>query len=283
MPNYNHILRTYYFLYECYMQFFIVTFRETLEAAIIIGLIFSMLKIFGVEKKRKRYISLGVILGIVMSFIFAGVFQRFLWGFSWATEKIYEWILMLVACAMITQFLIWTNSNFKNIGTKIKKSVEHIVTTWQLWMLSILAFASVVREWVETVIFFHALDFSLASNDIWFAIAWVIGAVILSYILFFTIQKIDVSKVLKYTNILFILVAWGLLAHGIVEFQGAGVLPTIVKPLFDLSSVLSEKEGIGAILKAAFSYDANPSLIAFVAYVTYIVWFWYYFFFRKKA
>ncbi len=40
------------------MQFFIVTFRETLEAAIIIGLIFSMLKVFDIETKKKRYITL---------------------------------------------------------------------------------------------------------------------------------------------------------------------------------------------------------------------------------
>jgi len=53
------------------MSIFIVTFRETLEAAIIIGLIFSMLKVFGVENKKKRYISLGIILGIIMSFFFA--------------------------------------------------------------------------------------------------------------------------------------------------------------------------------------------------------------------
>ena len=242
-----------------------------------------MLKVFGVEQKRKRYITLGIILGIVMSFVFAGVFQRFLWGFEWATEKVYEGILMLVACAMITQFLLWTNSNFKNIWKKIKKSVEHIVSTGQLWMLSILAFASVVREGVETVIFFHALDFSLASNDIWFAIAGVLGAVVISYLLFFTIQKINISKVLRYTNILFIIVAGGLLAHWIVEFQWAWVLPTIVKPFFDLSWILSEKEGIGAILKAAFSYDANPSLLAFVAYVVYIWSLSYYIFFRKKA
>ena len=53
---------------------------------------------------------------------------------------------MIFACAMITQFLVWTNSNFKNIGKRLKKSVEQIVTSGQLWMLSILAFASVVRE-----------------------------------------------------------------------------------------------------------------------------------------
>jgi len=84
---------------------------------------------------------------------------------------VYEGVLMLLACMMITQFLIWTNANFKNIGKKIKKSVENIVTTNQLWMLSILAFASVVREGVETVIFLNALNFSFQNGDVFLALA----------------------------------------------------------------------------------------------------------------
>ena len=264
------------------MDIFIVTFRETLEAAIIIGLIFSMLRVFWVQKKRKRYISLGIVAWIIMSFLFAYLFQKIFWWFSGATEKLYEWILMLIACAMITQFLVWSNANFKNIWKKIKSTVESIVTSWQLWMLSILAFASVVREWVETVIFLNALNFSFWNmSDIIWALWGIIGAILISYILFFTIQKINISKVLSYTNVLFILVAGGLLAHGIVELQWAGVFPVVIKPFFDLSSILSESEWIGAILKAWFSYDANPSLIAFLAWLMYLGWFGYYFFGRK--
>lgn len=264
------------------MWIFIVTFRETLEAAIIIGLIFSMLRVFWVEKKKKRYITLWVILWIIMSFFFAGGFQYFFWAFEGKSEKIYEWILMIVACLLITQFIVWTNTNFKNAGKHIKKSVEYIVTSKQLWMLSILAFASVVREWVETVIFLNALNFSLVSKDIWLALSWVLVAIGVSYILFFTIQKISITRVLRVTNILFILIAGWLLAHGIVEFQWAWVFPTIIKPFFDLSWVLSESEGLWAILKAGFSYDANPSLIAFVAWIVYLWWLGYYVFWKRK-
>ncbi len=265
------------------MAIFIVTFRETLEAAIIVGLIFSMLKVFGAQERSKVYITLGILAWIIMSFFFAAGFLYFFGWFEGKVEKIYEWVLMILACAMITQFLIWTNANFKNIWKKLKKSIEHIITIKQLWMLSILVFASVVLEWVETVIFLNALDFSFVWADIWLALLWIFGAIVVSYILFFSIQKINISRVLKATNIIFILVAWGLLAHGLVEFQAAGILPTFMKPLFDLSGILSEREGLWAILKAALSYDANPSLLAFTAYVTYIVWFWYYFFGRKKV
>jgi len=271
-----------YILIHTFMAIFIVTFRETLEAAIIIGLIFSMLKTFGAQEKSKTYIFLGIVAWIVMSFFFAAGFQYFFGWFEWTVEKVYEWVLMILACAMITQFLVWTNANFKNIWKKLKKSIEHIITIKQLWMLSILVFASVVREWVETVIFLNALNFSFAWADIWLALLGIVGAVIVSYILFFSIQKINISKVLRATNAIFILVAGWLLAHGIVEFQWAWFLPTFMKPLFDLSGVLSEKTWLWAILKAALSYDANPSLLAFTAYLSYIIWFWYYFFGRKS-
>jgi len=265
------------------MWIFIVTFRETLEAAIIIGLIFSMLRVFWVEKKRKRYITLWIVLWIIMSFFFAAWFEYFFGWFTGKTEKIFEWVLMILASIMITQFLIWTNANFKGIWKKIKKTVQDIVSSGQLWMLSILAFASVVREWVETVIFLNALNFSLVSSDIWLALWGVFWAIALSYVLFFTIKQVNISKVLRITNILFILVAGWLLAHGIVEFQGAWLLPVLVKPVFDISWILSESQGIWAILKAWFSYDANPSLIAFVAWTMYLWWFGYYFFGRRKV
>lgn len=264
------------------MGIFIVTFRETLEAAIIIGIIFSVLKVFWVEKKKKRYISLWIILWIIMSFFFAAWFQYFFWWFEGKTEKIYEWVLMLLASIMITQFLLWTNKNFSNIGKKIKQSVEYIVTTWQLWMLSLLAFVSVVREWVETVIFLNALNFSFVGPDIYFALGGIIWAIIISYILFFSLQKINIREVLVYTNIMFIFVAGWLLAHAIVEFQWAWVLPTFIKPLFDLSPVLSESEWFWAILKASISYDANPSLMAFVSWIIYLWFFWWYVFWRRK-
>ncbi len=265
------------------MQFFIITFRETLEAAIIIGLIFSMLKVFGVEDSKKRYITIGIVMWIIMSFFFAGGFQYFFGWFEWKTEKIYEGVLMLVACLMITQFLVWTNANFKNIGKKIKNSVEQIVSSGQLWMLSILAFASVVREGVETVIFFNALDFSFWNSDVFYALAGIVAAIALSYLLFFSISKVNMAKVLQYTNILFVLVAGWLLAHSIVEFQWAWVLPTIIKPVFDLSPILSESEWLWAILKAGFSYDANPSLLAFTAYVWYVFWFGMYFWMKNNS
>jgi len=254
------------------MTSFIITFRETLEAALVVGLLLSLVNAFYKQfGKAHLYIIYWVIAWIVFSFIFSYAFNSFLWGFGWKTEKVYEWILMIAAFLMISHLLLWTNKNSKKISEQIKTKVESALLKSELWVIATIAFFSVVREWVETVIFLNALNVSADEGSILLWILGIIIAIILSVILFFSLKKINITAIFKTTNVLLLLIAAWLLAHGIVEFQGAGWLPTFVKPLFDLSGVLSEKEWLGSFLKAMFWYDANPSLIAVIAYFTYLI------------
>ena len=254
------------------MTSFIITFRETLEAALVVGLLLSLVNAFYKQfGKAHLYIIYWVVAGIALSFIFAYVFNSFLWGFEWKTEKVYEWILMIAAFLMISHLLIWTSKNSKKLSGHIKSKVENALVKSELMVIGFIAFFSVVREWVETVIFLNALNVSVDGGSIFLWILGIIIAIVLSVILFFSLKKINITAIFKTTNILLLLIAAWLLAHGIVKFQWAGWLPTFVKPLFDLSWVLSEKEWVGSFLKAMFWYDANPSLIAVIAYFTYLI------------
>lgn len=253
------------------MSAFIITLRETLEAAIIIGIIFSLLKAFGIGWNRKIYVIYGIVLWIIFSFLFSFAIDSLFWEFEWKIEKIYEGVLMLLAAAMITHFIIWTNTHFRNIGTKLKKWIQLSLESWKIWVLTILAFISVIREWVETVIFLKSAEFAGLSGGIFYALGWFFSACTIAIALFFIIKSINVSNVIKATNIIFVLLWAGLLSHAVSEFEWAWILPKIIKPLFDLNSTfLSEKTGIWALLKAALSYDADPSLLAFSLYLGYI-------------
>lgn len=260
------------------MGTFLIPFRETLEAAVIVWLILSILNVSWWIEKWRKFIFSWVLAGIIFSIILAWGFHIFFSGFEWTVEKIYEWILMIVAFWLITQFIIWTNHNFKNIWLKAKKNVTKALDTWNLWILFMITFFVVVREWVETIIFLSALKISFSNSSIFIWFLWIFMAVILSWAMFQWIKKINIRKVLKYSNIMFIFIAGWLLAHWIVEFQWANIIPTFIKPVFDLSIVLSEKEWIWSFLKAIFGYDADPSLIALVAYFSYIstmfIWLW---------
>ena len=53
-------------------------------------------------------------------------------------------------------------------------------------------------------------------------------------------------------------IAAGLIAHGVHEFQEAGVLPVFIENVWDINWLVDEKGTFGSILKALFGYNGNP-------------------------
>lgn len=249
---------------------YLITFREGLEAALIVGILLSCLRALKMNREQ-IYVWAGVALGLVLSLIFAWVFATFVGGFEGKTEKIYEGVLMLGAGALITHLVFWMRHKGKEIQQHLDAQVKESVQKGMLWMVALIATMSVVREGVETVIFFQALTVQASGSAPFISGgAGVLSAVLLAIIIFWTTKKVPVGAFFKYTSYFLVLIAAGLVGHGIVELQGAGWVPTFVKPVYDLSAVLSEKDGLGALLKAGFGYDANPSLLAVVGYLLYL-------------
>lgn len=250
---------------------FLITFRESLEAAVIVGILLAVLRTLG-QSKQSIFIWSGVGAGVILSLVFAWAFNILFGGFEGVAEEVYEGALMFFAAALITHLLFWMNQHSRTIRKTLEKKVTDILERKELWMLFLLAMFSVLREGVETVIFLQAI--SLQSDSafaFWAASLGCLTAIGLAVMIFWSSKSVSPKRFFQATTVFLIFVAAGLIAHGVVEFQGAGLLPTFIKPLFDLSSVLSESEGIGAILKALFGYDANPSLIAVIAYATFLI------------
>jgi high-affinity iron transporter len=257
---------------------YLITFREGLEAALIVGILLSCARVFK-TRKVQAYVWGGVLMGLILSLIFAYVFSHIIGGFEGTVEKVYEGVLMLGAAALITHLVVWMRHRGKGLEDSLNKKIVQSVEAGTLWMIAFIAMMSVVREGVETVIFFQAL-MAQAGGDapILSGVLGVLSAVLLAVIIFYTTKKVPVKSFFQYTAYFLALIAAGLLGHGIVELQGAHWLPTVVKPLYDISSVLPESEGVGALLKAGFGYDANPSLLAVLGYLIYLAlmarWMW---------
>ena len=76
-----------------------------------------------------------------------------------------------------------------------------------------------------------------------------------------------------------ILIAAGLVAHGVHEFQEAAVIPYAVKEVWDINPavtslgaypLLHEKGIIGSFMNGLFGYNGNPSLLEVLFYVGYL-------------
>ena len=85
-------------------------------------------------------------------------------------------------------------------------------------------------------------------------------------------KRINLGTFFRVTGIFLILVAAGLLAHGMAEFEEAGLLPAIM-PLWDVSSspVLGEGSIVSEFLTAFFGWDPEANLLELLAWFTYIV------------
>jgi high-affinity iron transporter len=73
------------------------------------------------------------------------------------------------------------------------------------------------------------------------------------------------------TGFLLILFAAGLVAHGVHEFNEAGVIPAVIEHVWDVNPILDENTTLGSMLKALFGYNGNPSLTEVLAYFVYFV------------
>ena len=141
--------------------------------------------------------------------------------------------------------------------------------------LFVLAFLAVGREGLELALFLLAAS---AASSAWQtligALLGLILSVILGWILFATTRRLNLKAFFQVTSILLILFAAGLVAHGIHEFNEAGLIPPVVEHVWDMNHLLDENSTQGELLKALFGYNGNPSLTEVVAYSSYFVLLW---------
>ena len=256
---------------------FIITFRETLEAALIIGIVLSFL-IRIKQTQYNKFVYLGLISGIAASIIGAFGFNVMAGGFTGKTEEIFEGITMLIGVVLLTTMIFWMMKQ-KNIAQELEQKVEVEIHEANKVGLFLLIFIAVLREGIETVIFLGAASFVSESNIIISAITGIITAIFLGYLLFVGAKKINIKLFFNITSVLLILFAAGLAAHGIHELQEAKLIPTSIEHVWDINPSVSpdgsypalhEKGYIGIILKELFGYNGNPSLIELISYIAYL-------------
>ncbi len=257
---------------------FVITFREVLEAALVIGIVLSYLA----KTKQTHYnpaVYMGVVYGVAASILGAFLFTWLLGGFTGSAEQVFEGMTMLIGALLLTTMILWMMKQ-KQIAVELEHRVAAELDKAHKWGLLLLVFFAVLREGIETVIFLKAASFSSPGNTLVGASAGIIAAIFLGYTIFFGSTKINLKKFFNITSFLLILFAAGLVAHGIHELQEAGVIPTLIEHVWDINPsvkpggaypLMHEKGYVGSFLKSMFGYNGNPSLIEVMSYLVYLL------------
>jgi high-affinity iron transporter len=250
---------------------FLITLREGLEAALIVGIVLGVLRKLGCAN-RSRPVWVGVLVAVVASIVAGLVFNGLGVAFEGRGEEIFEGVAMLLAAGVLTWMIFWMQRQGRQIQMELESDVRRAVTTGSAWALFSLAFVAVVREGIETVLFLTAAAFSATpAQTLTGGALGLVIAVVLGWLMFVVGKRLDVRSFFRGTSILLILFAAGLVAHGVHELQEAALLPTFVEHVWDINFVLDERGPVGTFLKALFGYNGNPSLLEVIAYSAYFV------------
>jgi high-affinity iron transporter len=248
---------------------FLLAFREGLEAALILGLVLSVLRRAG-RIDRAPMVWLGAGLATLASLVVGAAFHSLGIAFEGQAEEVFEGVAMLLAVGVLTWMIFWMRRQGRAIQTELEGSVRHAALDGGRWALFSLAFVAVLREGVELALFLTAAALTATTRaSLIGGLFGLAAAALVGWLLFATTTRLDVRAFFRVSSILLILFAAGLVAHGIHEFNEAGWIPVIVEHVWDLNPVLDETSGPGQILKALFGYNGNPSLTEVVAYLGY--------------
>jgi high-affinity iron transporter len=251
---------------------FVTLLREGFEATLLIAIVLAYLVKIG-RREDFRQVWYGVGAALAVSLAVAGALFLTAGELEGKAEYVFEGTAMWVAVGFLTYMVLWMRRESRTVAQGIRRGVDSAVEKGSQLALISLVFVMVLREGIETALFIFGI--TQTSTPLQVALGAALGiaaAVALGYAVYVGGKRINLGLFFKVTGILLILVAAGLLAHGLAEFQEAGLLPELM-PLWDVSGapVVGEGTLVSELLTALFGWDAEANLLEVIAWASYII------------
>ncbi len=203
------------------LQAFIVTLREGVEAALIIGITLAYLaKIERNDLRKSVYAAL--IAASVGSIGVAVLLSRTKWN-----EDIFEGWVMLAAAFFVVTMIIFMMKTGGKLKGQIEGKVGLLAGQGSRFGLFSFVFLMVLREGVETVLILSGV--SLNSTELMSFLGTLLGvvaAVLFGVTFVKGSVRINLPKFFRVTTIILLFVAAQLIVSGLHELSENGVLPS---------------------------------------------------------
>lgn len=286
------------------MNEFIITFRETLEATLIIGIFYTLFtKIHNKQaiKVLWKAVVYAILASVIFAFILIGIKERLN---NSVYEKLFEALLMYLAAGFLLYMVIWMHKNV-NIKEEFEEKANLSLKKLNYTSIFFLIFFAITREGFETVLF---LIGGVRSNEFSY-LGFFVGitmAVAIGYLIFVRGKQIAMKPFFRITSILLVFFAAGMIAYGTHEMEEYlvktknvseekitrvwDILPPLIeKPnnttFYNFNAdknkyyhMFHDKGNIGSFLKGFFGYNSDPNYLEFTLWLgTLIISFYFLF------
>ncbi|MFC4277630.1 FTR1 family iron permease [Achromobacter aloeverae] len=256
-----------------------IVWRESVEALLVVGILYTWLRASPEGRRGLPYLWGGVAAGLALACALALVL---LGVSSWLSDEGQEWFqagMALVACALVVQMVLWMKKHGRTLKRELETGARDTVQNDNWWGLLLLVAIAVAREGSETVVFLYGTVSAGEASGGKAALALAgLGGFVAALLTFWLLQLggrlITWRRFFALTEFLLLLLAGALLIGGLDHLISLGVVPPLVDPIWDSSWLLSDSSGIGKILADFAGYRAYPALVSVLALAVYWVGIW---------
>ncbi len=251
---------------------FVITLREGVEASLIVGIIAAFLVKEGRQDAlRQMWIGVGIAIvlctavGVGLDLVGEQLPQK--------EQEGLETIIGIVAVAAVTYMIIWMRRHARSIKGTLEGEAASALATGSTFALVGMAFLAVLREGFETSVFLLAAfqdstDTTAAGAG---AVLGLVAAIAIGLGLYRGGVRINLTRFFRFTGLILVFVAAGLLASAAHTGHEAGWINSFQSQALDLTWLVQPGTISGALLTGMLGLQPTPTVIEVAVYLLYAV------------
>lgn len=267
------------------MPALLITFREVIEATLIVATIMGIL----VKLKQNKSIKTVWLATAVATILSLGILTGgALLGFkvhefyAGKTKEIFEGMTMLISAIFISWAVFWLHTYFARHKLVLLQKVKQTLGKDEQRGVFLLVFTAVFREGMEIILFLSTVYITSRPAEVLAGFGLGMSAAMLAAMLLFsTTIRLPLFRAFQVTTVLLILFAAGLAAQGAAALSDAGVLPQI--PLLTIAFLPPNGHIAADIIKAVFGLSRNMDYLQLSLYAGYIAFMRWYVYGRRSV
>ena len=245
----------------------IIVLRETLEAALLIGVIAAATRSI---PGRSRWITSGIVVGFVGAGIVAILAGHIAALFEGVGQELFNAAVLGLAILLLAWHQVWMSAHGAELAANAHRVAQDVRQGQrQLSAILMVIALAVLREGSESALFLYGLlsggETSRGSLAAGGALG-LLGGAALGVLLYAGMLRIPVRWFFAATSALILLLAAGMASRMTRFLIQADILPGLKSPLWDSSSVLPVDSVLGVLMHALAGYDARPAGMQVVSY-----------------
>jgi high-affinity iron transporter len=250
---------------------YLIGLREGLEAALVVSILVAYLVKAG-RRDRLGPVWVGVLGAVALSLAFGALLTFTSNQMGFEAQEAFGGTLSIVAVGFVTWMVFWMRRTARSLSTELRGRMQAALAMGT-GALVLTSFLAVGREGLETALFIWSAVQATgqSTSPVVGAALGLVSAVVLGYLFYEGAVRIDLATFFRWTGLVLVVVAAGVLAYGVHDLQEAGVLPGLDALAFDVSGAVPPDSWYGTLLKGTLNFSPATTWLQAVVWLAYVV------------